>query len=312
MKTQNDQTNTLKRGLITLGLSVIYFTTIHAQDILTLKNGNELKVKVIEINDTEIKYKKFENLDGPSRVISKSEAFSIKYENGSKDVFGNEPKVSETKKNDPFFEIKSMPQTFVNTNINTSTSANQFDSDSSDFAKRRRKRFGGPRIGATFLGAGVASDLIQTNGKQPLITQFGWQFEGRLFTTDNNVQGLIEFVPLIGGIEQGLFIPSASVLLGIRKGDKHIFEFGIGPNFSMTKDYRSNNVGSLGVVIAVGTSFKSGNIYFPVTLAFVPGVGSVVKGDYYNKDLDKTFHDKEKISTGFKFSLLVGFNYRKK
>ncbi|MDP3557235.1 MAG: hypothetical protein Q8T03_07660 [Bacteroidota bacterium] len=311
MKAYNKQAINFKKGLVTLGLFLFFCTSSNAQDILTYKNGDEIEVKVIEINDNEIKFKKTGNLEGPTRVALKSEIFSVKYENGTKDVFNVEPIKTINNNTGPLYQNNSGPvkQVIIQ---EPEPIKNQFDKDSSDFANPRRKRFGGPRIGLTYLGSGIASDFISNDGKQPLITQFGWQFEGRLFTTDNGTQGLIEFVPLIGGIEQGLFIPSASVLLGLRTDGKHIFEFGIGPNFSVTKDYKSNTVGSFGVVVAVGTSFKSGNIYFPVTLAFVPGIGSVVKGDFYNKDLDRTFHDKDKISTGFKLSLLVGFNYRKK
>jgi hypothetical protein len=59
---------------------------VNAQDVITLKNGNEIKAKVAEISDTEIKYKRFDNLDGPTIVIAKNEVFIIKYENGTREV----------------------------------------------------------------------------------------------------------------------------------------------------------------------------------------------------------------------------------
>ena len=58
-----------------------------AQDIIVKTNAEEIKSKVLEVTQTEIKYKKFENLTGPTYSISKSETFMIKYENGIKDVF---------------------------------------------------------------------------------------------------------------------------------------------------------------------------------------------------------------------------------
>ncbi len=61
------------------------------QDIIMKKNGDEIKAKVEEVLATEIKYRKFENLTGPLYSIAKTEVFMIKYENGSKDVFGDEP-----------------------------------------------------------------------------------------------------------------------------------------------------------------------------------------------------------------------------
>ena len=61
-------------------------SSIEDCDILTLKNGEELKVKVLEIGQSEIKYKKCDNQNGPTISIRKSEVFSIKYPNGSKDI----------------------------------------------------------------------------------------------------------------------------------------------------------------------------------------------------------------------------------
>ena len=56
-------------------------------DIITLQNGNEIKVKVMEITASEVKYKRFDNLDGPVIVVPKSEVFAINYENGTREVF---------------------------------------------------------------------------------------------------------------------------------------------------------------------------------------------------------------------------------
>ena len=72
---------------------LILFTIIgfgintNAQDIIILKNGDEIQAVVQEIGKNDIKYKKFENLNGPFYMMEKAEIFMIKYENGSKDVF---------------------------------------------------------------------------------------------------------------------------------------------------------------------------------------------------------------------------------
>lgn len=55
-------------------------------DNIILTNGDEMKVKVIEIAINDIKYKKCENIDGPLYSIKKSEVFMIKYPNGTKDI----------------------------------------------------------------------------------------------------------------------------------------------------------------------------------------------------------------------------------
>lgn len=58
-----------------------------AQDIITLRTGDEVQAKITEVGVTEIKYKKWENLDGPLYALRKTEVFMIKYQNGTKDVF---------------------------------------------------------------------------------------------------------------------------------------------------------------------------------------------------------------------------------
>lgn len=68
---------------------------IHAQDIITMKDGSEIKAKVVEMGVNEIKYKKFENLDGPIYVLTKSDVFMIKYENGQKEVIQVETNKTE-------------------------------------------------------------------------------------------------------------------------------------------------------------------------------------------------------------------------
>lgn len=68
-----------------------------AQDLITKKSGEDVKAKVIEVTTTEIKYKKTENLNGPLFTILKSDVFSVRYENGSKDVF-NDSNTSEKEK----------------------------------------------------------------------------------------------------------------------------------------------------------------------------------------------------------------------
>ncbi|MEZ5044100.1 MAG: hypothetical protein R2828_29675 [Saprospiraceae bacterium] len=58
-----------------------------AQDQLIFKNGEDLQVKVVEITPDQIKYKRFNHLDGPTIVIHKEDVLLIQYENGTKDLF---------------------------------------------------------------------------------------------------------------------------------------------------------------------------------------------------------------------------------
>jgi len=59
-------------------------------DIIILKNGDEVKVKVLEISPIEIKYKKCNLPDGPLYVVKKSDVFMVKYANGTKEIIKSE------------------------------------------------------------------------------------------------------------------------------------------------------------------------------------------------------------------------------
>ena len=88
----------MKKHLLFLILIIPFLG--NSQDFIFKKNGDEIKAKIVEIGKDEIKYKKFENLEGPIYVIEKSIIFLIKYENGSKDVFNKETDENkENKKN---------------------------------------------------------------------------------------------------------------------------------------------------------------------------------------------------------------------
>jgi hypothetical protein len=79
-----------------------------ACDLITLKNGEEISAKVLEITSIEVKYKKCDSPDGPLYVVRKSDVFMIKYANGTKEVFkateeqkGSSSSSSSQKNNNP-------------------------------------------------------------------------------------------------------------------------------------------------------------------------------------------------------------------
>ena len=65
-------------------------SSLFSQDKIFLYTGEHIDAKVLEVTVSEIKYKKFNYLEGPTIIISKSEIVMIIYENGDKDVFAKE------------------------------------------------------------------------------------------------------------------------------------------------------------------------------------------------------------------------------
>lgn len=67
-----------------------------AQDIIVKNDKSEIKAKVLEIDETYIKYKQWDFQDGPIYSIRKANVFMIIYKNGKRETFedtmsGTEP-----------------------------------------------------------------------------------------------------------------------------------------------------------------------------------------------------------------------------
>ncbi len=159
------------------------------------------------------------------------------------------------------------------------------------------RRLGGPRTGVTFLSPGAVEKLNDTfdyaschydyesgtdvcvndaptvDPSFPVVTQFGWQFERRLFQAESGLTGVTEWVLLVGGAERGLFLPSATFLAGVRAPGG--FEVGVGPNLSLA---------GAAYAVAVGMNNEIGEVNVPLNAAIVLG------------------------QDGPRVSLLVGFN----
>ena len=76
-------------------LFVFSSNIIKAQDTLSMRSGENMLVKIIEVGTTEVKYKKQDNLNGPVFSILKSDLLVIKYENGTKEDFSSIKKIEE-------------------------------------------------------------------------------------------------------------------------------------------------------------------------------------------------------------------------
>ncbi|MGB0916703.1 MAG: hypothetical protein ACPGU4_03850 [Flavobacteriales bacterium] len=81
---------------------LLTLSSAFAQDKLTFLDGAEQEVKILEVSSSEVKYKRLNNLEGPTFSTLKSELFMITYANGDKDVIKQAPK-AET-------EITSKPE----------------------------------------------------------------------------------------------------------------------------------------------------------------------------------------------------------
>ncbi|MBC7425817.1 MAG: hypothetical protein H7321_04710 [Bacteroidia bacterium] len=165
-------------------------------------------------------------------------------------------------------------------------------------------RTDGPRMGFTYF-TGEAATLIGAKraeggfGAQPMMFQFGYQFE-KQYLNEGNFQALFEFVPMVTGLDQGLIIPSITLMNGLRN-NKNGWEFAFGPTLSFVNKSTgfydntnkwhlasdTTNIGykvslesridsrgelniSPGFVFAFGKTFKSGKLNIPLNAYVIP------------------------------------------
>ena len=135
----------------------------------------------------------------------------------------------------------------------------------------------GPRFGFTFLNDSIvaklkARDITVKNG----ISQFGWQFEKQFYSKEGGPKVLNEWVVLVGGLDQGVVLPSVNWLVGLRTREGA--EFGIGPNVTPA---------GVALALAAGVTFRAGVLNIPMNFAVVPS------------------------KNGLRVSMLTGFTLRK-
>lgn len=76
----------MKRILLSLTLSLIFLLTF-AQDIIVTSDASKIDAIIIEVSETEVKYKKANNPDGPTFIIKTDKIASIVYQNGDVQTF---------------------------------------------------------------------------------------------------------------------------------------------------------------------------------------------------------------------------------
>ena len=74
--------------IVLLAFIVVFIgTSSFSQDVIILKDNFKMEVKVIEITTSMVKYKRFDQQDGPLRNVAISEVKEIIYEDGTWDNF---------------------------------------------------------------------------------------------------------------------------------------------------------------------------------------------------------------------------------
>ena len=182
----------------------------------------------------------------------------------------------------------------------------------------------GPRMGYTFF-SGETGDIIKAPRNEggydglPAFFQMGYQFE-KQYLNEGKWQALFEFLPMVSGLDQGLFIPSFTVMNGIRN-NKNGLEFAVGPSLNLGReatyylvnekwiyaedidqtsnpnldklesktrmDSRGNVEIQSYVVLAAGYSLKSGKLNIPLNFFVIPSKTSTRYGFSFGFNIRK-------------------------
>lgn len=142
----------MNKTLFVFLASLLLSVSSFAQDVIVKKDGNTIVAKVLKITSTEVEYKNYSNLTGPTYTVSVKDLLSINYENGTSDKFNTT-------------EAKQETPTTVNNNSTNQQSIvgnyNKYDIDAKVARGLRKgeimRKWGGALIG---VGAGVVGVTI--------------------------------------------------------------------------------------------------------------------------------------------------------
>jgi hypothetical protein len=137
-----------------------------------------------------------------------------------------------------------------------------YDDEKVTFARRN---LGGPRLGITYVTG--EKDLWHRLDQKDMgrtLSQFGWHFEYQVIPEGGGPQFVVQFVPLVAGVEYGKLIPSATLAMGVRFPNG--IEFGLGPNLMLVggEDKATNTA----LVLGLGKSFNYGGVSIPLNLVY--------------------------------------------
>jgi len=166
-----------------------------------------------------------------------------------------------------------------------------------------------------FFSDDVRKEWTGSTGKYgAAISQYGWQWESR-FADGGDITGIVEWIALVGGMEKGMFLPSASSMVGLRTAKG--IEFAVGPNLSL---------GGIAMVFGAGYNFKFGKLNVPVNIAYVPSMNKTYNHDAEYEWVEEYDGNGNYIGggeietspaysvthpTGARISVMVGFNLSK-
>ena len=181
------------RFLYVLILFLFACISMRAQDVMFLQNGDEVQVKVLEILDNELIYKRWDNLDGPSYRAKKNDVFMVKYANGTKEKFGVSNNNNTTSPSGTLENKPENPETEDKVQYVKPTKAIGKDNQAEKGTMRS--------MGRVIIGGGVLP-LIFFAGKEGSDAEGFklWNFNAEFFTEKRNLGTIVGIGPDDGAV----------------------------------------------------------------------------------------------------------------
>lgn len=93
--------------------SILFISTLgFSQDVITLNDGRTVSAKILELTPDLVKYKKMDNLEGPTYTVPVSDLVKIRYANGSEDTFNASGSASKSEASPSKSEEENTPSIF--------------------------------------------------------------------------------------------------------------------------------------------------------------------------------------------------------
>jgi len=146
------------KKIILIIISISLYINMFSQDSIRFINNSTIAAKIFEVSTTDIKYHRFDNLDGPQYIVNKQDIRYIKFANGTVDSIRVEAAKSTI---EPNLEYK-------NETANSSTTSTDAPKI---IIKRNRLVYNNRGLGEAKLWM-LIDNFPNKEGKMKLMTEF--------------------------------------------------------------------------------------------------------------------------------------------
>jgi hypothetical protein len=177
------------KKIVLIITSLNLYAHLFSQDSIRFMNHSIIAAKISEVGITDIKYHRFDNLDGPQYIVNKLDIQYIRFANGTVDSIHTEVAKSTT---EPKFAYKNE---IVNSSTTYNTDAPKI------IIKRNRLVYNNRGLGETKLWM-LIDNFPNKEGKVKLMTEFNAmkKYKTKQYTAGFVGLGLALLSPFVGGL----------------------------------------------------------------------------------------------------------------